>query len=769
MKNIYSILALFLAFTAQAQVAVTGLVKSTAGAPLELVAVYAQGRSAMTNAEGRFELSLPVGEVLFRFSRPGYKTLHLRKSIGKEPIFVEVIFEEHPFKTEEVVISGVRAGNREAISEKTVAKTDIEKQFVGQDALFLLERTTPSIVANSESGSGFSNYGSFRLRGIDQSRINMTLNGVPLNDMIDQGVFFSNFTDFANSVQSMQVQRGVGLSTNGTASYAGSINFESMSLSDTAARTEVQLSGGSFGTMRSSVEHQTGLLKNGWGFYGKASGFQTDGFRDHSGTQSYSLFLSGGYFGKRDLLKITAFTGRTRNQMAYFPVPWDLVQQNPRTNANFKQDRDNFGQSFFQVHHTRFFNPNTHLSSSVYYGGAGGDFQFGFNDEEGNFLQWNYPLQNHHVGGMTTLHTASEDGNWVLETGLHAYTFRRRNWEFIEPKRNEIVYDDRTTKNEAAAFARLSRKLGKTRLFLDQQLRSVSLSFTPDPDFVNPTEKIPVRNWLFYNPKLGIQHELSRLVDLYATAGYTQREPTRFDILNGGVNVDASNLFLVQDVQAVKPESVFDVEAGIKLKGEKLSGQANLFNMEFRNEIQAIGGFSQFVPIRKNIERSFRRGLELDLAYKINEQVSLFGNLTLMQTGIKSFRKFVDAESGGFGKDTSLVFNNVEAVLSPNAMGRLGVQVALLKGLDVSLSTRYVGEQFVELTNNADFVLPSFTLLDAQVSYRFWKNHSLLLMVNNLTNQRYYTFGTGDPLSDRRPNVFVQAPINVMAMLKLQF
>jgi iron complex outermembrane receptor protein len=157
------------------------------------------------------------------------------------------------------------------------------------------------------------------------------------------------------------------------------------------------------------------------------------------------------------------------------------------------------------------------------------------------------------------------------------------------------------------------------------------------------------------------------------------------------------------------------------------------------------------------------------LAYKINQQVSIFGNLTLMQTGIKEYRQFVEANLNEFGKDTSLVFNNVQAVLSPKVLGRLGVQVTLFKGLDVSLSSRYVGEQFVELTNNADFVLPSFTLLDAQLSYRLWKNHSFLLMVNNLTNQRYYTFGTGDPLVDRRPNVFVQAPLNIMAMLKLQF
>ncbi len=752
-----------------AQVVVEGVVKNQQGQTLNMVAVYVADKGDVTNAAGKFQVNLKAGNYTFRFSRPGYKTLELQRDIASEAIILDVVLTESPFNTEEVVISGVRSGSNAAVSEKTVSKVEIEQQFVGQDALFVLERTTPSIITNSESGSGFSNYGSFRLRGIDQSRINMTLNGIPLNDMIDQGVFFSNFTDFANSIQSMQVQRGVGLSTNGTASYAGSVNFESMSLTDTLARTDVQLSAGSFGTVRSSLEHNTGLINNRWGFYGKASGFQTDGYRDHSGSQAYSFFLSGGYFGEKDLVKVTAFTGKTRNQLAYFPVPWDLVQQNPKTNINFKEDRDNFGQSFAQVHHTRFLNPKSHLSSSVYFGGAGGEFPFGFNDEEGNFLQLNYPLRNQHYGVMSNFHTESENGNLSLETGVHAYTFRRKNWEFIEPNDKEIVYTDRTTKNEIAAFARLSYALGRTRFFADLQLRNVSLSFIPDPNFVDPAEKIPVRNWVFLNPKVGVQQRLNHAMELYTTVGYTQREPTRFDILNGGVNIDASNLFLIQNVNAVKPESVVNVEAGLKLKGNQLTGQVNGFYMDFSNEIQGVGGFSQFVPIRKNVEKSFRRGLELDLDYKLSKKISFFGNLTAMQTGIKEFRQFVDAASNTFGKDTAIIFNNVEAVLSPRWMGRIGVQVSPIKGLDIRLSGRHVSTQFVELTNNKDFVLPSFTVVDAQVSYNFWKQHSLLLMVNNLTNQRYYTFGTGDPLSDARPNVFVQAPRHVMAMLKLQF
>jgi iron complex outermembrane receptor protein len=189
-------------------------------------------------------------------------------------------------KLEEIAVSSFRTVKRAPFAQVTLSRAEIEKDFQGQDIAFLLERLSPSLVSYSDAGTGFSNYGQMRLRGIDQTRINITLNGVPLNDMIDQGVFFSNFTDFGNSIESVQVQRGVGTSSNGVASYAGSMNFESVSLTRSRPSAEVQFTGGSFNTLRASAEVHTGLMENRTAFYAKMSRLQSDGYRYNSGTEN---------------------------------------------------------------------------------------------------------------------------------------------------------------------------------------------------------------------------------------------------------------------------------------------------------------------------------------------------------------------------------------------------------------------------------------------------------------------------------------------------
>jgi iron complex outermembrane receptor protein len=215
---------------------------------------------------------------------------------------------------EEVTISAVRAAEDAPVAQVTVNRKTIERQFFGQDGAFLLENLSPSLVSYSESGTGLSNYGQMRLRGIDQTRINITLNGVPLNDMIDQGVFFSNFVDFGNSVESVQIQRGVGTSSNGVSSYAGSINFESISLANAKPSAELQFTGGSFNTLRASAEVSTGLQENRTAFYARVSRIQSDGYRYNTSTAANSLFFSGAYFGKKHAFKFTGFAGQSQNE-----------------------------------------------------------------------------------------------------------------------------------------------------------------------------------------------------------------------------------------------------------------------------------------------------------------------------------------------------------------------------------------------------------------------------------------------------------------------
>ena len=223
------------------------------------------------------------------------------------------------FDAAPVVVAASRAGADAPVTQTTVDSAALRQVVVGQDLQYVLELTAPSIIAYSESGTNFSNYGSFRMRGIDQTRINVTLNGAPLNDMIDQGVFFSNITDLANGMTSIQVQRGVGMSQNGTASYAGSVNLESPSLGNTQPSGRIQFNAGSFGLLRGSAEVLSGMTDANVSLYAKATAFTTDGYRYNTNTTSQSGQFSAAWFGTADVLRLSAFAGPNRQPHRLYP------------------------------------------------------------------------------------------------------------------------------------------------------------------------------------------------------------------------------------------------------------------------------------------------------------------------------------------------------------------------------------------------------------------------------------------------------------------
>ncbi|MDZ7689611.1 MAG: TonB-dependent receptor plug domain-containing protein [Balneolaceae bacterium] len=230
------------------------------------------------------------------------------------------------------------------IVQSIVRQRELEQVYNGEQPVFYLEDLTPAIFSYSESGTRLANYGSMRLRGMAQERINMTLNGVPLNDMIDHGVFFSNFTDISNSFESVQVQRGVGTSSNGVASYAGSINFESVNINDREKGGQVELGLGSFDSYRMNTSLSSGMINDKWSLYGSYSRILSDGYRYNTSTNAYSFFFSGGYFGEKDMIKINAFDARSKNGLGYSAVAKSDLQNDPRTNYLNENDKDDFGQ-----------------------------------------------------------------------------------------------------------------------------------------------------------------------------------------------------------------------------------------------------------------------------------------------------------------------------------------------------------------------------------------------------------------------------------------
>ncbi len=671
---------------------------------------------------------------------------------------------------EEVTISAVRAAEDAPVAQVTVNRKTIEKQFFGQDGAFLLENLSPSLVSYSESGTGLSNYGQMRLRGIDQTRINITLNGVPLNDMIDQGVFFSNFVDFGNSIESVQIQRGVGTSTNGVSSYAGSVNFESISLANAKPSAELQFTGGSFNTLRASAEVSTGLQENRTAFYARVSRIQSDGYRYNTSTAANSLFFSGAYFGKKHAFKFTGFAGQSQNGLGYTPVPLAQIQQDPRTNLVSENDIDNFGQYLFQLQHTYRLGAKSSLVSTVYHGGAGGDFPFGY-DDNGAFAQINYPLYNSHWGLMSNYNLKSEKaGDFAL--GLHAYTFNRRNLEYIIPNRNAPYYEDESTKDELALFAKWEKAFSlkgenseDLKLFADVQLRQVALNLGADPEALGEEPAVPTRNFTFVNPKLGLSYQLNRNWQLYSSFGRSGREPTRFDIL-GATAVNSSNIGLLRDVNSVKAEYVNDLELGTRWNTEKVSLQLNLFYMQFENEIAPIGEYiaAGFVQVYLNQEASSRQGIELNGTWDISNtffnkanMLTMGGQLSLLQAQISSYQQ----------NDSSEVFENVTPILSPQVNGQVNLSYSPIKDLSFSLGARYLGEQFMELTNNEDLIVPSSLIFNLSANWKFHKEHSLSFQLNNLTNELYYTYGAPD--LNGGPAYFVQAPYHGYVTLRLVF
>ncbi|MDJ1502336.1 TonB-dependent receptor [Xanthocytophaga agilis] len=706
----------------------------------------------ITNASGNFELrNIPSGNYTLRISHVGYATYEVK--VNPETVFNgrDIFLVIAEAVTEEIIIQGIRADETTPVSQKTLTKAQIEQNYMGQEMPVLLTQT-PSINYYSDAGNSFG-YSYMRLRGIDQSRINFTLNGLPLNEPEDQGVYFANFADFGNSLQSIQVQRGIGTSTSGTASYAGSVNFESINLADSIGSLNLQTGYGSFGSYRISPEFSTGQLKNGFALYGRYSLLHTDGHKYHSGTHAHSGFISAGYFGKKDLFRLTAFTGHTRNDMAYVPVALTDIQQDPRTNYLSPEEKDKFSQQLVQLQHTHKFNQSTSLVTSGYYIHLTGGYDIRFDP----ILQ-NFSVASDFGGGMMTLHYTKD--RLTTHVGVHANTYKRDHFSSIQPNTSDRLYTNTGYKKEISAFGKINYAWNKFNLFADAQIRSVFFRYSPEKSYELPELST---QWTFFNPKVGITYQAGPAVNVYASIGKTSREPTRNDLFAGFDDVDSSNISLIGDLTRIKPESVTDIEIGARWILPTLVVQANVYTMQFHNEIAPIGQLSYIgLPLRKNVAQSYRRGVEVDLSWKLLSNLSIVQNTAFMDAQIKEYTNDVDNQT----------YRNVNPLLSPKWILNQGVIYQLpfskpkkLRG-DVELSSRYVSKSFLANTNESQFMTPDFHLLNLRISMDFLQHVRFSFMANNLTDKLYFTSGQ---VTDQQPYYFVQARRNYFVTLQLNF
>jgi iron complex outermembrane receptor protein len=680
--------------------ALTGVVRAPNGQPLAGATVRIERRSTTTDAEGRFGFELPAGTYAVRVSRDGFQSQTLEATAGTT---LELTLR--PALAESIVVSGIRADEKTPVTKTDLTRAEIETRYYGQDIPLLL-RDTPSINSYAEGGVGGAGYSYAALRGISPTRINFTLDGVPLADSEDMGTYFVDFPDLAHSLESIQVQRGVGTSTVGSPSFGGSINLESVALSSTPS-TDVRLGGGSFGTKLGTVGYQSGDLPGGFVLYGRLSAQETNGFREHSGVRQHNLFLSLAKQNEDSQLKLTGFAGHEYQQNSYFATDADTLKSDLRFNPMSPEERDSFGYNLAQLQYLR-----SNMTASVFFQRGYGWYRL-YDDESAKSGLRQYGLDGLLMGGMLTLSSAR--GPFSANYGVHLNEFRREHTrDLVGGPRDYYNYG---TKSEANAFAKFFYDVARWHLYSDAQLRTTDFHYHGDVTID------PIR-WMFFNPKLGARYDLSARSGLYASAGMSTREPTRNDLFQG-----EDNASFAHDLHAVRPERLVDIEAGFDYRGRRASIAANVYAMNFHHEIAATGELSAIgLPLRRNVDRSYRRGIELDAVWQATPALRLHTTTNLSRNRIHSWTQFYGSQP--------IVYLNVNPLLTPTLIVNQSVDYAPASRASVGATARYVSKSFLDNTNSEAFTTPSFFTLDGNLAVGVRRSAKLVLQINNILNNK---------------------------------
>jgi iron complex outermembrane receptor protein len=496
----------------------------------------------------------------------------------------------------------------------------------------------------------------------------------------------------------MQVQRGVGTSSVGAASYGGSVNFASVGPGD-ERRLEAQAGAGSWGTGRGTLA-AFGPVGGGFGLYGRYSAQTTDGFRDHSGVDQRTVYFGATRAGARSFFKLFAFSGQERSQLAYLATEEATLETDLRHNDLTPEERDDFGQDFVQAQYTWLAGAATTLTAQAYYNGASGWFRIW--DAAREKLQ-QYGIDGHFVG--VVLGATHRRGRLALTWGAHANDFSRDH--FMDVVGGERAYQNTGFKNELSSFLKASWDAGRTRLWADAQVRHARFEY-------EGTQPLGSVSWTFFNPKAGVRFEATKQLGLYASIGRMSREPARADMLNG--EDDAS---LPYDLGAVLPERVVDFEAGAEWRRGRFDARANLYAMEFENEIALSGELTEVgLPARRNAGSSHRRGVELELGVAPSERLRLAANAAWSRNRIDSWTQFYDVydAEGAWVDGVSAVHRDVPPLLTPEAILNGTLEWKPTPEVSLLVAGRYVSAAQLDNTGNPGFRTPAFFTLDAQAS-----------------------------------------------------
>ena len=705
-----------------------------------------------SDANGLFRIEIPASlrtpyqlilthisydTLIFNLTKASSKQLHLKMS-------------PHSVSLEEVHIQSLRSV-RTSISGSLITKKSLETQYVGQDLPYLLQYKTPSLTVSAQSGNDFSNYSQVQLRGMDERYINFSLSGIPLNDAIDHGFYFSNIADIGESVSAVHIQRGVGLSR-GIASYAGSMDLALPTLFAEKSEGSFSIASGSFGTWKVAAQLRTGMIQKGTAAYIRLSTIHSEGYRRSSGTEGNSLFFVGGHQMKNQLLQVIFLSGKTNNSMAYAPVSSAVIDEDPRFNSHSPNEEDQTWQNLLALRYSRFPSAHSTLSTTLYADYTRNRFPFGFQDED-TYSSTLYTLDNRRVGVLANYQKESSQGlSWIV--GGHSYFLLRRNTEAAEPNWRKATYYDQSQKFESSFFAHASQLWKRWELFANLQFRYISLHLIPHTPFVDEGVDIPAQEWVFANPKIGLSYQLPAHRKVYASIGLSQREPTRNDIL-GETNLNAGTIAAIQN-ESLDHSQLLDIEVGLTQMQGTLTGNINLFYMQFRNEILPIGGYIEafYAQLRKNVPQSFRTGIEIDMDLSLSRRFAFSMQGSGLLTRIKEYQYEGSPE----------VFTDVPAGQSPVALWTGELRYTKPQFL-VWLRGRYTGKAYLNPISEPRYTQSDFWLADTGFSWTITQIYDISFQLRNLFNTIPKTSGEASPTGEL---FFIpQAPLHVYLSLRM--
>ncbi len=755
--------------------------------------------------DGSFALDrVAGGNYVIEASFLGYETL--RKEIHVEgDTGLDFYLEPRATLTDEVVVYALRADGRNPTTFTNIDREEIGSKNLGQDLPFLISHT-PSVVVSSDAGAGVG-YTWMNIRGSDQSRINVTVNGIPVNDAESHGVWWVNMPDIASSVDNLQIQRGVGLSTHGAGAFGATINLQTTPLQD-RTYAELSASAGSFNTFKNTVSFGTGLLDEKWAFDGRLSRIGSDGYIDRATADLKSFYLSGGYYGRNTMVKAVAFSGTETTYQAWYGVPSDSLGVN-RTfnpagmyydehgNINFYDDEtDNYQQDHYQLHVSRSLGSALLANAALHYTRGRGYYeQFRQNDR---FSRYNLPpmvigdqslersdlvrrrwLDNHFYGLTWSLNYNSREGlNLILGGGYNEYNgdhYGEIVWARHAPDANigHRYYDNNGFKKDFNSFLKATYEVWPgVNVFADLQYRTVSYSFLGQAWVLG--EVVPLQqkvDFRFFNPKAGVSYEITPSHQITAFAGIGNREPVRRDFTESSPE------------SRPRHETLRNVELGYHYTARKTMFGINAYLMDYidqlilTGEINDVGGFS-----RTNIGESYRLGVELQAAVLFHEKFNWSGNLSLSRNKIPLFVEHsdkYDAQWNWVGTDVR-EYADTDIAFSPSVIASSNMTIKPLEGLGVSLVSKYVDRQYIDNTMSPDRMLAAYFVNDLRITHilttRAFREFELVLQVSNLldttyeTNAWIYKGVVGDEgLIAIDDGYFPQAGRHFMAGVKLRF